>query len=957
MKLSLTNFRKYADNTFSMGTSVVKISGESGSGKSTILDAIYYVLYGKLQKVKPRNSNGATEVVMEFPYKDTTITIRRRGRNDVTVWIKEDTFEGDHAQSVIDDWFGTSDAFLVSSYLKAESMHKFISASASEKKDITYLLFPGATDCDKYVTKLKEMKKKEEELMEKQERIMTKIRSSMNVLLKNHPWLDTTEDVLVEDIEKLLTDNDLPITSTYTDIQQKMKEYSSILGRYDLLVEQCIVPEDVDTDTLSTRAEEIERILSLSTSSFLDMEKRISDCTIILSRYRTMIEQNTRPEDEDIESLSSKIEEIDNVIEERKREIGTDILSLSVLQKKVKDCYAVLGRYDVLLEQNVMPEYVDVESLQQKMNSIKDEILTSKVGSESKESTISYLKGTLDSLEQDFSPDCIKDYEPTRKLHSICPSYSVLKGQLEDLSFDINSKKETLVDYEESLSAIEHNKKLSDILTCPTCNSKLRHTDTLCLVDEEMTLRTVIFTVSRDDVTRLKMDIDTMKKKHLEGTNKLLAYDKFISEYPHLQSLIEKHGSPAQYNRYITDMKSKKDRIDSINTDIENLSKDSTKYLSRSQLELMNKECSDLDSQISTYRSDMHRYHSLQSQITSLLDANQWLVGGRQYVSNLENSVQKVHELEILISSSNDSRESMNRRLLQYKDKEDKYKRLCQSIETLLAENPWLSDGDSYIKDLESQSLALIEIKKSNDRLQKELEEIKSILEKNDKDTESYLALKSKIGTLITNNSWLNDGVKYMSMLDSISSKILNHSKNIEMKKIHTSFHHYKEKEQKVINNTKILKERISNIMRLLALVNESYRIYIKNQIESIGHDISILGKLFFDESMNISIVSDDVTERPSFDLRIEYEGIVYDDIKQLSTGERKRISLILMIVIAKHLDAKMMLLDECLSSIGQDSRGCILTELSKLGIMIIFSSHDPVPGGYFEEILLDPIE
>ena len=52
MKLRLVNFRCYSDNTFDFGEDGLHlISAPSGQGKSSILMAINFVLYGSGQKV------------------------------------------------------------------------------------------------------------------------------------------------------------------------------------------------------------------------------------------------------------------------------------------------------------------------------------------------------------------------------------------------------------------------------------------------------------------------------------------------------------------------------------------------------------------------------------------------------------------------------------------------------------------------------------------------------------------------------------------------------------------------------------------------------------------------------------------------------------------------------------------------------------------------------------------
>jgi exonuclease SbcC len=46
-RVHLLNFRQHADTTIDFGTGITGIIGPNGSGKTTILEAIGWALYGK----------------------------------------------------------------------------------------------------------------------------------------------------------------------------------------------------------------------------------------------------------------------------------------------------------------------------------------------------------------------------------------------------------------------------------------------------------------------------------------------------------------------------------------------------------------------------------------------------------------------------------------------------------------------------------------------------------------------------------------------------------------------------------------------------------------------------------------------------------------------------------------------------------------------------------------------
>ena len=73
MQLSLKDFRCYKDKTFNLGEKgITLISGSSGKGKSTILIAIYFVLYGSGTKLVSYGSVTGPRIITSPLYVDGT---------------------------------------------------------------------------------------------------------------------------------------------------------------------------------------------------------------------------------------------------------------------------------------------------------------------------------------------------------------------------------------------------------------------------------------------------------------------------------------------------------------------------------------------------------------------------------------------------------------------------------------------------------------------------------------------------------------------------------------------------------------------------------------------------------------------------------------------------------------------------------------------------------------------
>ena len=84
MKLKLINFKCYTEKTFEFDdNSFILISAPSGAGKSTILLAIQYVLYGIGSNVK---YYGKTNCSVEFEYDGIPASYQILPSNEIKYW-------------------------------------------------------------------------------------------------------------------------------------------------------------------------------------------------------------------------------------------------------------------------------------------------------------------------------------------------------------------------------------------------------------------------------------------------------------------------------------------------------------------------------------------------------------------------------------------------------------------------------------------------------------------------------------------------------------------------------------------------------------------------------------------------------------------------------------------------------------------------------------------------------
>lgn len=125
MKLVLKNFRCYTDQSFEFGNDgMILLSGGSGHGKSTILMAIHFVLFGVGTKV---SSHGKTSCSVEL-ITDNIKVIRTKRPNRLLV---NDYYEDDAGQNIINEMFGKT--FSTLGYIAQNPTNSFILMSPLDK--------------------------------------------------------------------------------------------------------------------------------------------------------------------------------------------------------------------------------------------------------------------------------------------------------------------------------------------------------------------------------------------------------------------------------------------------------------------------------------------------------------------------------------------------------------------------------------------------------------------------------------------------------------------------------------------------------------------------------------------------------------------------------------------------------------------------------------------------------
>ena len=141
MILELVNFRCWRKHVFEFPDSgLILLSGHSGIGKSTILNAIYFALYGQGTKVI---SFGERKCSVHFVFRGFDIT-RTKGPNRLIVVYQNQAYEDQVAQDIIDTHFGTH--FPLTSYITQKMIDSFLGLTPSGKMEFLEKLMMSQDD-------------------------------------------------------------------------------------------------------------------------------------------------------------------------------------------------------------------------------------------------------------------------------------------------------------------------------------------------------------------------------------------------------------------------------------------------------------------------------------------------------------------------------------------------------------------------------------------------------------------------------------------------------------------------------------------------------------------------------------------------------------------------------------------------------------------------------------------
>ena len=369
MEISLKNFRCYKEKTFAFPLGVNLINGPSGKGKSTILHAIKYALYGKVQGVC---SYGEKKTTVKLRMLNLDIT-RTNIPSRVVVVFQQNTYEDDAAQEIIHKRFGTN--FDITSYMVQKGLSQFFNLSGSEK---LLLLEELSLQGDSSIQTMKqsiqtELKDVRIKFMDEQSQLKVLEKTIKNVEFEKKQGIRTISDVksIIQFLRKIKSEWDREREHNEHDSREytkSIKKQQQTNQAHDTLLQK-LNQLYIERDRLSNEQSKLDwsedKLIQCKSSirdhdTYIEFQRTKQEYTELDTMYKNLVQQERDVQERDIQSILSK------QMEEKE-----DVQDLRLMLDKTLRIVEQKKRYEEIKKELDLDKYKDIDT---KLNTTKKTI-------------------------------------------------------------------------------------------------------------------------------------------------------------------------------------------------------------------------------------------------------------------------------------------------------------------------------------------------------------------------------------------------------------------------------------------------------------------------------------------------------------------------------------------------------------------------------------------------------
>jgi len=898
MRLLINGFRGYDTYELEVANCVTLIRGRSGAGKSTIFQAIYWLLYGSMRNIYPHGKKGGyLSVEMELEGN----TIKRQTKPSRLTFNQ---LEGEEAQQAINKLYGTKDRWLATCYIQQGQHCTLLTGTASDRLDVLNQLSFCDDDPSAFIDKIEQRLKTE---LTQLEQITKEYNSELEQLGQPDYDSTVTSDKIAEltKLEEQLTASLSQWSDKLTQQQGLHKHKQELQARLASVSEELLTLSWSDTDRMKELIHKVEQV----------------------DKHRQAYERDA-PIADDIRAKLAELPEGTCPVD------ATTLSQLSMQYDKQKEGIAICNSYsvdynrqavdnrlkDILTLRACCGDYQAyianvnrAEQIRQQLSQLNVEQIDERQWWEIEDKyrkqqasiaicnryCIPYQQEAIDARKselQDLIRKIIANHEAKTKLADIDKQIQQINTKLaklqlpqlpEDRSAELEAKRQQLARLKEA----------QEVLTCPHCQKGVK-------LQNNKLVPTVIDRVDISGIDSLSREVDKLRAYCSARSSLEWEYDTIKAKRKPLIKELE--------------------RLQAIKSDIHVQQLPDGKAEAAELRQLNEVQVLDIDYQ--TAQQGYQRYQLIKEldslDLTPVSDLDPHKLDAEYRALSRVEVIELQHDVPVL-------QQLYTRQQLQQQ---------LQSLVTqpLHIDLTGVEELFSDCSSIEAMNKQLANAINNNQRYQR-LQTQKDTL------TESIAAividpeLEGKVSDLKTRLAKVNKELRYATY----SLQVIQFKQYLEDKRVWLDDCR---RSVQALGNLKSVAQRVE------------YEL-LESTVATINLMMDKALSLMFEEPITVTLSLYRQQKngiKPVVNLSIEYRGGEYDNINQLSGGEGDRVSLALIIALNHLSGSPLLLLDETLASLDDAYRQAAIKALRLLEdkvVMVI--SHEDVEGNYDHTISL----
>lgn len=324
MHIKIVGFKCHLDTHYDFDSdTMVLLKGESGAGKTTILQAIYWALYGSMRGVY--NNTGLIKKCSVTLQINQLIIYRQKRPELLRVTIvhdnEEKTYEDDVGQQIINQAFGSRDLWKSCSYIEQKDQCSLLSGSSSDRLALLNQLSFNQDNPKDYISRIdQELKTINTQFVE----LQTAFTTELNIYSQEITARPVTVILAPEEITALETEIE-NMEFRVGKLYQEVLNHERNIGSYNMICNQIKTSEQKLTNLQVGSFDEVN--YKTRVNELNDNMQALRNILTNANQYNAIkqqilcLETQLSNNENKIKQITEKIETTEQLIQTRKDEL------------------------------------------------------------------------------------------------------------------------------------------------------------------------------------------------------------------------------------------------------------------------------------------------------------------------------------------------------------------------------------------------------------------------------------------------------------------------------------------------------------------------------------------------------------------------------------------------------------------------------------------------------------